>query len=68
MDNMELWRLMEDCYKKHGASSNDAQLIMRGNALEYMRKNYSDEEIKDMLLNQFGKYHELSGKSFHKNS
>ena len=60
----KLWELMEKCYRKHGASINGAQLTMRDWSLEYMRKHYSDEEIEDMLLHDFDKYHELSGVIF----
>lgn len=57
----KLWILMEDCYRKHGASCNGAQLIMRGDDLDYMRTKYSDDEIGYMLINEFEKYHVLSG-------
>lgn len=55
-----LWSLMEQTYRANGASNNGAQLMIRSDALDYMLKHYSENEIRDMLLNDFDKYHRLA--------
>lgn len=55
--SIELWRFMEKCYKEHGASSNGAQLIIRGQKLDKMVVKYGEEKVYDMLENHFDDYH-----------
>lgn len=53
----ELYKLMEDEYRKHGASCNAAQLDLRSWKLNKMVVKYRESQIKDMLLNDFDSYH-----------
>lgn len=52
-----LWLYMEDCYRSHGASSDASQLILRAEHLTKMANIFSEDEIADMLKNDFYTYH-----------
>lgn len=55
--SQELWSFMEDCYRKHGASNNGAQLIIRGRKLRDRVEKYGEEKVRWMLENDFDLYH-----------
>lgn len=57
MYSQELYELMESEYRKRGASNNAAQIISRENHLKSVLQLRSEEEVKDMILNDFDSYH-----------
>ena len=57
MYSQELYELMESEYKKRGASNNASQIMSRENHLKFMLQLRSEEEVKDMIINDFDAYH-----------
>lgn len=53
----ELYRLMEDQYRKHGASCNAAQLELRSRKLNKMIIKCGEVAVRCLLLHDFDLYH-----------
>lgn len=53
----EILDLMEDCYRKHGASSNAAQLTLRRTYLQEMVDKLGEDAVKTLLCDNFPLYH-----------
>lgn len=63
MYSQELYELMESEYRKRGASNNAAQITLRENHLKSVlqSRGEEEEEVKDMIPNDFDAYHFFRG-------